>query len=284
LNKISNDSRHLPFSVLLSIYKKERPEHLLQCFESIYAQTLLPTEVVLVKDGALTPELDTLIDNLQRQHNNLKIVGYDTNQGLGYALNFGMRHCTYDIVARMDTDDVCTPNRFEDQVGYLATHPDIAVVSAWIDEFVGTPYNVTSTRYVPEYNEAICRFAKRRNPVNHPATTFKKQAVLAVGGYQPFYLFEDYYLWVRLILHGYRFYNIQKPLLYFRQTEAMFGRRGGLKYTLSEIKFQHRLYNMGFISLADVFYNTTVRTVVRLVPNAVRHRVYTHLLRKASQD
>lgn len=269
----------MKFSVLLSVYAKEKPEYMLQCFESIYSQTLPPAEIVLVEDGTLTTGLYEVIASLKKRDKNLKTVAYKNNRGLGYALNIGLRHCSHDIVARMDTDDICYPDRFRRQIRFLESHPDIDVVGTWIDEFVNDITDVRTTRVLPETHEQIFQFAKHRNPINHPTVMFRKQAVTAVGGYRPFYLFEDYYLWIRLLLAEYRFYNIQQSLLYFRQTEDMFDRRGGIEYCKSEIRFQKYLYRIRFINFRDLAKNIAIRTFMRLIPNRLRRIIYLKFLR-----
>ena len=268
------------FSVLLSLYAKEKPSYLNQCLNSIFTQTLFPDEIVLVKDGPLTVELDAIISKYEMQYPILKIVSLPVNQGLGKALNEGLKHCSYDLVARMDTDDIAKPDRFEKQIRVFQEHPELDVVGAWIDEFEETTSNIISTRKLPEVHDDICQFAKKRNPENHPVIMFRKQAVLAAGGYQHFPLFEDYYLWIRMLQNGAKFYNIQESLLYFRFSPAMFKRRGGLKYVTTELRFQNRLRNLGFITSSEYLYNVFIRVITRMMPNTLRAVLYKKALRK----
>lgn len=269
----------LNFSVLLSLYCKEEPVFLSQSLSSIFNQSLSPSEVILVKDGPLFQELDEIVDEFQHKYPLLKIISLPQNQGLGRALNEGLKHCTYDIVARMDTDDIAKPDRFEKQLSFLETHPEIDVVSSWIDEFEGAIDNILSVRKLPETSEELFQYGKSRNPINHPAVMFRKSAVLRSASYQHFSLFEDYYLWVRMLMNGSKFYNIQESLLYFRTSPDMFKRRGGLKYALTEMKLQYRFYMLGYISFYQMLKNDIVRTVVRLIPNSLRSVIYQKVLR-----
>lgn len=269
----------ISFSVLISLYFKENPVFLRESLNSVFAQTLLPTEVVLVEDGELTEELYQVVDDFKARYAQIKVVRLEQNHGLGKALNEGLRHCSYDLVARMDTDDINFPERFALQVAFMEAHPEIDVVGAWIDEFIDTPDNYKSTRKVAEQHDEIVKFGKRRNPTNHPVTMFRKSAVEAVGGYVPFYLFEDYYLWVRMIMGGKRFYNMQRSLLYFRFSPDMIKRRGGRKYALSEIAFQYRILRLGYINFATFLSNIAIRTYVRLIPNKIRKFIYNKMLR-----
>ena len=268
------------FSVLLSVYYKENPIFLLKSLDSIYNQTILATEVVLVKDGALTTELEKIIDEYTTRYPNLKIVSLHQNQGLGKALNEGLKYCTYDIVARMDTDDIAKPDRFEKQLKVFQEYPEIDVVGTWIDEFEGEPQNIISTRKLPETHQEIYQYAQKRNPINHPTVMFKKQAVIDAGGYQHFPLFEDYYLWVRMLLNGAKFYNIQESLLYFRFSPDMFKRRGGFKYACTEAKFQWHIHQLGFINLPKTILNMCIRFGTRIIPNGFRSWIYKNILRK----
>ena len=99
-------------------------------------------------------------------------------------------------------------------------------MGAWIDEFEGRYQMYFPCGKCREQHENILRFAKGRCPVNHPVVMFRKSAVLKAGGYKHFPLFEDYYLWVRMLMNGARFYNIQESLLFFRFSPDMFRRRG----------------------------------------------------------
>lgn len=267
------------FSVLLSLYHKESPLFLHQSLESIFTQTLSPSEVVLVEDGSLTDELYAIVQEFENQYPKLKVVPLPTNQGLGKALNEGLKHCSYDIVARMDTDDIAKLDRFEKQLAIFQKHPEVDVVGAWIDEFEGEASNVLSVRKVPKEHEDIFRFAKRRCPVNHPVVMFRKSAVLKAGGYKHFPLFEDYYLWVRMLKNGARFYNIQEGLLFFRFSPDMFKRRGGWKYAVTEMRLQTLFYKIGFIDLLSLIRNICIRLVTRLLPNNLRSLLYKRFIR-----
>lgn len=270
----------LKFSVLLSLYYKESPDFLRQSLNSVFHQTLPPDEVVLVEDGPLTPHLYNVVNEFYQKYSELKIVSLAENGGLGKALNEGLKHCSYELVARMDTDDICKSYRFEKQVAVFARHPEIDVVGAWIDEFSEGTLDISSKRKLPEAHEDIMRFGKKRNPMNHPVVMFRKKAVEKVGSYQPFYLFEDYYLWVRMLLNGSRFYNIQEALLYFRFSPDMFKRRGGFKYACVEAHFQWALYKLGYIGFVKSLLNIGIRLGTRLVPNSFRGWIYKNMLRK----
>ena len=213
------------YSVLMSVYHKEKPEYLKQAIESIQAQTYPTDDFVLVCDGPLNSELDAVITTKQQEMNGvLKVYRLDKNEGLGNALNAGINHCKNELVARMDSDDVAYPNRCEKQIDVFNTHPEVSICSGIVEEFTTDPEVVDARRALPETNAKIMEFAKKRNPFNHPCVMYKKSAVEAAGSYKDFYLLEDYYLWLRMLMAGYQGYNIQEPLLHMRAGSDMYMR------------------------------------------------------------
>ena len=271
----------LKFSVLMSVYKNEKPGYLKQAFESMVKQTLMPNEIVVVKDGLLTKELDQVIDEYRENYKELfQIVAFDKNRGLGLALRDGVLVCTHDYIARMDTDDIAKLNRFEKQIKFLEEHPNVALLGTWIKEFSKNPQEPDTITELPCKNEEILKFAKSRNPFRHMTVIFKKQAVLDSGNYRDFLWFEDYDLWVRVMQKGYEVANLPEFLVDVRADSEMFARRGGWKYLQQDLKFQKFLYGSGFISCFQFIKNVLVRSVVRVMPNCVRVWVYKNLLRK----
>lgn len=255
----------MKFSVLISVYFKEKPENLRLALQSLVDQTLPADEIVLVKDGPLPPELDKEIACFQTMLP-IKLIVLEENMSLGFALQEGLKHCSYDWVARMDTDDICHLRRFEKQVSFIENHPEYDLVGTNISEFVENPGDLGRQKKVPETHEGIVEYAFSRCPFNHPTIFFRKSAVLAVGSYQSMILFEDYYLWFRLIKAGYRFYNIQEQLLDFRLGKDMLGRRQGLQYGLNESRFFVRAYREGlipFTALVRFLGRLPIRTLPR---------------------
>ncbi|MDE6537315.1 MAG: glycosyltransferase [Muribaculaceae bacterium] len=267
------------FSVLLSLYIKEHPEYLRQSLDSVFNQTLKPTEVILVLDGPITDELQTVVSEFENRYPQLKVVPLKENQGLGKALNEGLRHCSYELVARMDTDDICYPTRFEEEVKYMDENPDTDICGSWISEFSETTDNILSTRKVPADNQEIAAFIKGRNPFNHPSVMFRKSAVEKAGGYKHFHLLEDWYLWARMFANGAKMHNIQKPLLYFRTSPDMMRRRGGYKYAQSCARLFREFRKLGIINSIDYLKYAGIKYTVALMPNWVRSLIYRTMLR-----
>lgn len=268
------------FSVLMSVYVREKPHHLEQALDSLLAQTVQPSEVVIVEDGPLTEALHAVIAAFKQRFPTTVSVVLLRNLGLGLALNHGLKQCRFPIIARMDSDDIAMPLRFEKQLAVLQNHEEIDFVGSWIDEFFGSTDNVISVRKVPEKQQDILHFAHYRNPMNHPTVMFRKAVVEAVHGYCDVQFFEDYDLWARALQAGCCFYNMQESLLWFRLTDESFRRRGGISYIKAEIRFQKRLYRSGFINLFTFLKNVMLRLIVRLLPNRMRRFIYVLSIRK----
>ena len=268
-------------SILMSVYIKEKPEYLRTSLKSAINQTVRVKEIVLVLDGPITDQLQSVIEESQKECSDLiKLIPLKENVGLGKALAIGVEKCKYDLVARMDTDDIMIPTRIEKQIAEFTSDLDLTIVGSNIDEFYDSPESIVGRRVVPETNEEICNFSKKRNPFNHMTVMFKKSAVLDVGNYQPMMGFEDYYLWVRLLKAGYKGKNIQESLVFARTGEDMYARRGGKKYFLNGLKGRKAIYQAGLGSMSDYLISCSAHVVVSLLPNKIRGQIYENKLRK----
>jgi glycosyltransferase involved in cell wall biosynthesis len=256
-----------PFSVLMSVYVRENPAYLRASLDSVLASSIQPDEVVLVEDGAIGPELHAVIDSFRAR---LPIVSVPlaVNVGLPGALNAGLAACRHEFVARFDTDDLCLPQRFELQTAFLAAHPGVAAVGAAVQEFDLLTGRALAVRAPPSRHEELCEFARLSSPFNHPATMFRKSAVLAVGAY-PAHMtvaFEDYALWIKLILAGHRLANLPDVLVQMRAGTAQAGRRRGWRYARQEVAFANTFRRLGFFSAWQWLRFIALRVPVRFLP------------------
>ncbi len=269
------------YSVLMSVYYKEHPDYLRQSMQSIYDQTVPTDNFVLVCDGSLTPELDAVIAEMQKKFGSrLYVHRLAKNGGLGNALNEGIKHCKNELVARMDSDDIAYPDRCEKQIAVFNTHSEVSICSGIVEEFTTDPNTVDTKRVPPETHAEIVEFAKKRNPFNHPCVMYKKSAVEAVGSYQDFYLLEDYYLWLRMLMAGYQGYNIQEPLLHMRAGSDMYKRRAGWKYAKTQAKLFKFMKQQGFIGEGQYIKSCVIRSGSALAPNWLRKFMFEKMLRK----
>lgn len=264
----------------MSVYYKEKPEYLQLALESVINQTVKPNEIVLVQDGKLTNELQAIItEHLQKYPDIFKTYALKQNQGLGKALNFGMQKCSNELIARMDTDDIAEPNRFELQIKEFKQDKELMLCGGQIAEFADNPTEITSYRSVPLKHNAILNFAKKRNPFNHMTVMFKKQAVQNVGGYMDMPYFEDYWLWARILKAGYKAKNIDQVLVKVRAGQDMIARRGGLNYAMCIIRFEKTLYSIGLINIIEMIDYIMLRSIVSIMPESLRLMIYRWKLR-----
>lgn len=271
------------YSVLMSVYHKEKPEYLRAAIDSILNQTVEADDFVIVCDGPLNEGLDKVIADYVRTVPGLfNVYRLSKNMGLAKALNNGILQCKNELIVRMDSDDISAPDRVEKQLKAMHEY-DADIVGSNIIEFTGTIKNTGSTREVPEKNDDIIRFAKKRSPFNHPSVMYKKSAVTDAGFYEDYRFFEDYNLWITMLRKGYKGYNVQENLLYMRAGQDMYKRRGGFGYVKCIVRFQNHLRETGFISLRRFLFGVVSRTIVSIIPNGARTGIYTKLLRK-NQD
>ena len=272
--------KYKSYSVLMSVYKKEKAEYFEQAIESIQAQTLPTNDFVLICDGPLTLELDTVIKTKRQEMGNvLTVIRLPENKGLGNALRIGLKHCKNELVARMDSDDIAYLNRCEQQIAVFNRYPEVSICSGTVEEFLTVPNRVETRRVLPETNSEILKFAKKRCPFNHPCVMYKKTAVLEVGSYQDF-LLEDYYLWIRMLMAGYQGYNIQKPLLHMRAGPDLYKRRAGWKYAKAQITLFQMMEKNGFINKCQCIKSCAIRSASALAPNVLRKYAFKIALRK----
>ena len=268
------------FSVLMSIYIKEKPEFVRECFESLLNQSAPASEWVIVEDGPLTDKLYAILNEYQNRYPNLiKRVPLQENVGLGLALREGVLNCTYELIARMDTDDIAREDRFYKQLQAFENDSELDVCGSHIKEFFNKKEEITAERKVPLTDSEIKKYQKRRDGVNHVTVMFKKSAVLKAGNYQHALLMEDTLLWVNMILVGAKFYNIDDYLVFVRTGEDMIKRRGGLKYYKKYKQGRKLVYKTGYISWWDYKYTLIVQFIVCIMPNKLRKFVFEKLLR-----
>lgn len=265
-------------SVLMSIYSKEKVEYFKKSLNSILEQTYLPDEIVLVKDGPLTVELEQVIKEYKNKIN-MKMVPLEKNRGLGLALREGVLNCSNEIIIRMDTDDIMHPKKIFEQIKIFTEKKDLILVGTNGDDFNKDIDDIISERILPEKNEEILKFSKRRCPFIHAGIGFKKSYVIKAGNYQDCFWFEDYDLFLRMLKLG-KGYNIQKKLLYIRSNLDVYKRRGGIEYIKKEIKALTKFYKDGSMNLYYYLTNLLIRIVVRICGNNLRRIIYKNFLRK----
>ena len=271
----------MKFSVLMSVYKNEKVDFFKQAMDSVLSQTLPPEEIVLIRDGEVYEELQKAIDDYIAKYPELfTYIPLEENQGLGNALKIGVEKARNELIARMDTDDICVSDRFEKQIRFIEENPQVDIVGANIAEFTESPEKIIDYRIVPSSHSEILKFIKKRSPFNHMTVVFRKQRILNAGNYQSFYLFEDWYLWLRMYLSDCKFANLEDTLVHARVSE-MASRRGGLKYYKSCKKLLKFMREKKIIGLGGYVKASIIRFCgYVLIPNKLRAWCYKKFLRK----
>ena len=272
---------HTPFSVAISVYKSDDPKFFDRALFSITEmQTIKPDEIVLVVDGPVCEELNRVIEKYERLYSIFHIIRLEKNGGLGNALKIAVENSKHDFIARMDSDDVSLPTRFEQQLKYFDEHPEADIVGGDITEFIGDESNIVGKRVVPKSNDEIREYMRRRCAFNHMSVMYKRNAVQDAGGYQDWFCNEDYYLWIRMWLNHAVFANTGSVLVNVRVGEEMYQRRGGWKYFKSEAKLQGFMLKNGVIGVPRYLVNVSERLILQvLVPNKVRGFLFQKLAR-----
>ncbi len=268
----------MKFSVLISISPNERANNLECSINSLTNQILQPNEIVIIKDGQLPQELVNILNDYKLRRPDLfNIIGFEQNKGLGVALNEGLLNCSYNIVARMDSDDICVPDRFKLQIQYLQDNPHIDIVGSYIAEFYQSIDNITGYRNVPLNDNDIKAFAKWRNPLNHMSVMFRKNAVLKAGNYSDMRHIQDYELWIRMIKSGCRFANLPLVLVFARTIQS--DKKYNLNYFKYELIIQFKLYKLGFVNHFELVRNIVLRLILRLSQYNLGSILYLKFLR-----
>lgn len=269
----------MSFSVLMSVYKKENPRYLREALDSVFHQTMLPGEVVLIEDGPLTKELYEVVEAYQKQYSVIRVHAFPQNVQLGRALEQGVRLCSNELVARMDTDDIAVPNRFEIQYQYMTAHPEVAVTGGLMEEFddAGTIHQIKG---MPETQQEILNYAKLRNPLNHMTVMFRRSEVLKAGNYRHFPYLEDYDLWSRLLAQKSECYNIQKVLVRARVSRQVYDRRGGFSYCRTYLRLRRQQRDSGLLNRREYLKACIVTIGITVISGGIREKIYKKYLRE----
>lgn len=269
------------YSVLMSIYAKVKACELIRSINSMLQQTVPPSEIVIVKDGVVSGEVLEVLDGYGKEYGGLfKVIGYEQGRGLWYALDYGIQACSFDLIARMDSDDYSLPERIEKELDAFEVDPSLDCVGTRVVEFEGDIENPVSLVELPSEHDDILRFGRLRCPYRHPTLLYRKEAVIAAGGYQEMPFFEDFDLFLRMAKNGARFRNIEAPLVYMGTDSDFFRRRGEFSYLKKMIHFRSCCLKRGDISVSEFARAAIPHAIVTIVPNAIRAMFYKKLLRK----
>jgi glycosyltransferase involved in cell wall biosynthesis len=267
-------------SVVMSVYKNDNVSFFKEAIESLLQQTYLPSEIVIVIDGDVGKEIDYLLAHY-KSNKLFNIIRLTENKGLANALNIGVLTAQYNLIARMDSDDICFADRFEKQLGFMNEF-DLDVIGGQIIEFGKDTEDIISKRIVPCSHEEMVQLMKFRSPFSHPTILFKKEVFEALKGYDTTIFPEDYDFFVRAYLKGFKFGNVEDEVLWFRLGENYsdtIKRRWGVSYAKHEFKLYKKFLKINFYNQADFTKAVLLKIPLRLLPFFVFKFIYFKLSR-----
>lgn len=277
---MSNFNPSTPYAVLMTVYAADDPNEFGEALDSCLKQTYPPERLIVVADGPLTVQLDSILARYEHDHKIIESHRLPSNCGRGAAARMGIKKCKYNLVGIMSANDVSVPERFEKQVSYLENNPSVDVVGGYVAECTDKLEEVQNVRKVPTEPSDIASMARFRSPMNSVTVMYRREAVLSAGNYRPLDRMEDYDLWVRLLLDDATLTNIPEILAKVRAGEDMYRRRGGIEYAREEFRQQVSFWRMGFIGAHRALVNLSLRLPIRLVPNRLRSWVYQRFFRE----
>lgn len=270
------------FSVLISVYCKDDPSFFEKALESVTVyQTLQPNQIVIVEDGPVPKEIEDAITNVQKASGDIEftIIRKNKNAGLAAALNTGLHSCRYEWVARMDSDDISVPDRFEKQINAIRG-TDTDVIGGYIDEFSENIGDIRSIRKVGINRHAIMKMVKVRTPMNHVSVMYKKNTIIKIGGYsENFGKLEDYKLWVDLLNESAVLVNIPDVLVHVRVGNGFLERRSDVREIKDWDMLQDYLIKGNIIGKWHAFKNKLFIRAFIYTPTWIKKIMYSTVLR-----
>lgn len=263
---IDTQVSEMKYSVLMSVYAKDNPEYLQISIDSMLNQTVAPEQVVLVIDGPVPAELESVINKCSSNEELFTVVRLEKNEGLGHALNIGLRHCRNELAARMDADDISLPERCEKELRCFQKDRRLDICGCNLDEFLGSPENILTSRIVPSDYAQIKRFMRRRQAFNHPTVIYKKSAVLAAGGYQPLKRKEDFDLFSRMLAADAYAINLKESLYLYRVDKDNYKRRKSWDNFKSAVCVYWKHLKREGCSVLDFVFMSSAELVFFLAP------------------
>lgn len=268
------------YSVLMTVYTKDNPEYFSLALDSMVNQTYKPDEIVLVKDGPVVEELQRVIDDHIAAGAPIVQVRLEKNVGLGLALNEGIKVIKNELIARMDSDDYSMPERCELQVREFEKNPALDIIGCPVLEFVGTIDNIVGERKVPLTNEEIYKFAKKRDPFNHPTVMYRKGAVQAAGCYSNYRKNQDTDLWIKMLSNGVTCMNLADPVFRFRFDEGTYKKRKSWINTKILIEIRYKAWKSGFNSFGEFLMVAIAQLGMYILPVGFQKFLYQKILRR----
>lgn len=270
----------LKYSVLMSVYAGDNPNYFEAAVESMLEQTVLPEQIVIVADGPVSEEIQKKLDNYAENRELFTIVAMKENKGLANALNQGLENCRNELIARMDADDISLPMRCEKELKRFEENAELVICGCNIDEFYKTPDNVRTSRIVPSEYIDILKFARRRQPFNHPTVMYKKSKVIECGRYPDLKRKEDFDLFSRMLAAGCYAENIDESLYLYRADDDNYARRKSWVNVKSAIEVYRKHMDRKSCTIIDFCIVTGAEILFYIIPVKWMKFLSDHLLRR----
>lgn len=268
----------MEYSVLMTVYKSDNPEYFRVALNSMINQTKKPDEIVLVNDGPISSALQDVIDDLNID-GIINQVNLKENVGLGLALNAGIKVCKNELIARMDSDDISLPRRCEEQVKAFEADPQLDIVGLHVKEFDNDINNIVGERRVPLSNIDIYRFARTRDPFNHPTVMYKKSKVIESGLYGDYRKNQDTDLWIKMLSKKAECINLDDDLFRFRFDENTYKKRKNWLNTKLLIQIRYKAFKGDFCSFFDFTKVFIAQIGIFILPMKIQECIYRKILR-----
>jgi glycosyltransferase EpsE len=207
------------------------------CILSLLNQTYQNFIVKIIDDNS-SDDTVSYINRWCEKDERIQLIDVHTeNKGLTVTLNEIIRTVDTDYIARMDADDIALPMRLERQIQYMESNKDISVVGSWANN-IDENGNIGSTRFVPCTNKEILTIIGKANPVIHPAAFLRTRDLKGIGGYNEFFrTSQDYELWFRFLINGYKISNLPEVLLHYRIISSHIAKRS-IEYRIRDAKIR----------------------------------------------
>ena len=262
-------------AVIMSVYQNDKFKFIKESVQSILDQTFAQFHYYIIFDGSVAEDIDFYITGLKDDR--IKLFRLEKNGGLATALNFLLKillmNPEYEIIARMDADDVSHALRFEKQRTFLIENKDIACVGCWYEEIDESGNHLTN-RKLPIDHEALKKRYYTRTPFAHPSVMYRRQLIEKAGFYPiDTILMEDKGLWGKALKAGLKFANIPEYLLKFRIDKGFYKRRSGLKYGWYYMMSTFKI-NKSLNAPVYSYLLSTMIGVVKMLPAFILQYIY----------
>lgn len=257
-------------SVIMGVYNCKDTELLEKSVDSILNQTFSDFEFIICNDGSLDNTLE-ILKKIEKKDNRIKVISYEKNKGLAYALNFSLTEAKGEYIARQDDDDISYPDRLKKEVIFLDEHKEYEIVGTLAD--VVDENGVWGKYENPEIVKKNDFYWN--SPFIHPTVMIRKDAYEKVGGYRvakETRRCEDLDLFMRMYAFGYNGYNIQEKLYAYRLINNPSTKYRPMKYRIDEAVVKFKGYKaMGNLKCGIPYVVKPI--IVGLIPQKILYRI-----------